>query len=55
MDKITINLEIEDGKVKGMDIVNGMYDRTEYCNSELDEEMSIQDALYEIEEYIKGY
>lgn len=55
MDKITINLEIEDGKVKGMDIVKGLYDRTEYCNSELDEEMSIQDALCEIGEYLKEY
>lgn len=53
MDKLTINLEIEDGKVKGMDIVKGLHDRTEYLDSCFDEEMSIEDVLYEIREYIK--
>lgn len=53
MDKITINLDVEDRKIKGMEILkNGMY-RTEYLDPCFKEEMSIEDVLFEIKDYIK--
>lgn len=53
MDKITINLDVEDGKVKGMEILKNGMDRTEYLDPCFGEEMSIEDVLFEIRDYIK--
>lgn len=53
MRNITINLQIEDGLVKGMWIVNELHEKKECCNPETDGGMDIYAALWEIEEYAK--
>ena len=53
MDKLAINLDIACGKVKGMEILKNEIDRTEYLDPCLEEEMSLEDALFEIRQYIK--
>ena len=53
MDKITINLDVENGKIKGMEILKNGYSRVEYLSPWEDEEMDAENALFEIREYIK--
>lgn len=53
MNRININLAVDNGKVKGMEIFKNGYDRTEYLDPCLEEEMSTEDVLFEIRDYIK--
>lgn len=51
---IRINLSFnEEGKVTDMDIVQGVYNRTEYCMDGVDEPMTVQEVLEEIADYLK--
>lgn len=55
MDRITINLDVEDRKIKGMEILKNGYSRTEYLDPCFEEEMSIEDVLFEIREYMEEF
>ena len=51
---IQINLSFnEEGKVTDMDIVQGMFNRTEYCMEGVDDPMTVDEVLEEIADYLR--
>lgn len=54
MKDITISLRVDDeNRICSMDIVEGTYGRTEYVMEDVDEPISVEDAIYEIREYLE--